>query len=190
MVTRNLYPNAGSLPSHLRFLVFPSIRVLEPLGCGILEERLHREEVLSDGSFRTLALNTIAPFFVVRAFQSLLIKGARSRPQCTSSVINVSSVGAQMNTSTPLSSVANLMTKSALDKLTLVLGTSFAQRGNSPEVLEAIKTKPLPGMVAPIPAKRQGTEVEMGMTAVYLAVSDYMNGAVLTVDGAVSLVNP
>ncbi|PBK89341.1 NAD-binding protein [Armillaria gallica] len=155
------------------------------------------------------ALNTIAPFFVVRAFQSLLIKGARSRPQGTSSVINVSSVGAQMNTPTPLTSacVAYLMTKSALDKLTLVLGTSFAQRGIpirvnvlapgvfasqliSPEVLEAIRTKPLPGMVAPIPAKRQGTEVEMGMTAVYLAASDYTNGAVLTVDGAVSLVNP
>ncbi|KAK0438988.1 hypothetical protein EV421DRAFT_1713818 [Armillaria borealis] len=153
------------------------------------------------------ALNTIAPFFVVRAFQSLLIKGARSRPQGTSSVINVSSVGAQVNTPTPLTSVAYLMTKSALDKLTLVLGTSFAQRGIpirvnvlapgvfasqliSPEVLEAIKTKPLPGMVAPIPAKRQGTEVEMGVTAVYLAASDYTNGAVLTVDGGVSLVTP
>ncbi len=66
------------------------------------------------------------------------------------------------------------MTKSALDKLTLVLGSSFAQRdipirvnvlspgvfasqSISPEVLEAIKTKPLRGMVAPIPAKRQGT---------------------------------
>ncbi|PBK89330.1 NAD(P)-binding protein [Armillaria gallica] len=155
------------------------------------------------------ALNTIAPFFVVRAFQSLLIKGARSRPQGTSSVINVSSVGAQMNTPTPLTSacVPYLMTKSALDKLTLVLGMSFAQRGIpirvnvlapgvfasqmiSPEVLEAIRTKPLPGMVAPIPAKRQGTETEMGMTAVYLAASDYTNGALLTVDGAVSLVNP
>ncbi|KAK0245133.1 hypothetical protein EDD85DRAFT_1016321 [Armillaria nabsnona] len=154
------------------------------------------------------ALNTIAPFFVVRAFQSL-IKGAHSRPQGTSSVINVSSVGAQMNTPTPLTSacVAYLMTKSALDKLTLVLGTSFAQRGIpirvnvlapgvfasqliNPEVLEAIRTKPLPGMVAPILAKRQGTEAEMGMTAVYLAASDYTNGAVLTVDGAVSLVNP
>ncbi len=30
----------------------------------------------------------------------------------------------------------------------------------------------------------------MGMTAVYLAVSDYTNGAVLSVDGAVSLFNP
>ena len=65
------------------------------------------------------------------------------------------------------------MTKSALDKLTLVLATSFAQRDipiranvlspglfasemMNPEVLEAIKTKPSPGAVAPIPAKRQG----------------------------------
>ncbi|PBK89345.1 short-chain dehydrogenase [Armillaria gallica] len=153
------------------------------------------------------ALNTIAPFFLVRAFQSLLVKGARSRPQGSSSVINVSSGAATMNALTPLSSVAYPVTKSALEKLTLVLGTSFAQRGIpirvnalspgvfesqliSPEVLEAIRTKPLPGMVAPIPAKRQGTEAEMGITAVYLAVSDYTNGAVLSVDGAVSLVNP
>ncbi|KAK0245128.1 hypothetical protein EDD85DRAFT_757898 [Armillaria nabsnona] len=153
------------------------------------------------------ALNTIAPFFLVRAFQSLLVKGARSRPQGTSSVINVSSGAATLNALIPLSSVAYPITKSALDKLTLVLGTSFAQRGIpirvnvlspgvfasqliSPEVLEAIRTKPLPGMVAPIPAKRQGTEAEMGMTAVYLAISDYTNGAVLSVDGAVSLVNP
>ncbi|PBK64208.1 NAD(P)-binding protein [Armillaria solidipes] len=152
------------------------------------------------------ALNTIAPFFIVRAFQSLLIKGAQSRHEGTASVINVSSVAAKMNALT-LSSVAYPVTKVALDKLTLVLGTSFAQRGIpirvnvlapgvfasqlvSLEVLEAIKTKPFPGMVAPIPAKRQGTEAEMGMTAVYLAASDYTNGAVLSVDGGVSLVNP
>ncbi len=30
----------------------------------------------------------------------------------------------------------------------------------------------------------------MGMTVVYLAASDYTNGAVLTVNDAVSLVNP
>ncbi|KAK0197861.1 hypothetical protein F5146DRAFT_922347 [Armillaria mellea] len=153
------------------------------------------------------ALNTIAPFFVVRAFQSLLVKGARSRPQGTSSVINVSSEAAKMNAVTALTSVAYPITKSALHKLTLVLATSFAQRGIpirvnvlspglfaselvSPELLEVIKTKPLPGMVAPIPAKRQGHEAEMGMTAVYLAASDYTNGAVLAVDGGISLVNP
>ncbi|KAK0197874.1 hypothetical protein F5146DRAFT_1130798 [Armillaria mellea] len=154
------------------------------------------------------ALNTIAPFFVVRAFQSLLVKGARSRPQSTSNVINVSSESAKMNAGTlTLTSVAYPITKAALHKLTLVLATNFAQRGIpirvnvlspglfaselvSPELLKAIKTKPLPGMVAPIPAKRQGTEAEMGMTAVYLAASDYTNGAVLAVDGGLSLVNP
>ncbi|KAK0438957.1 short-chain dehydrogenase [Armillaria borealis] len=137
------------------------------------------------------ALNTIASFFIVRAFQSLLIKGAQSRHEGTASVINV----------------AYPVMKVALDKFTVVLGTSFAQRGIpirvnvlapgvfasqlvSPELLEEIKTKPFPGMVAPIPAKRQGIEAEMGMTAVYLAVSDYTNGAVLSVDGAISLVNP
>ncbi|KAK0506707.1 hypothetical protein EDD18DRAFT_42296 [Armillaria luteobubalina] len=153
------------------------------------------------------ALNTIAPFFVARAFQPLLIKGAHSRYGGTSSIINVSSVAAKTNTPSPLSSVGYYITKAALDKLTLVLGTSFAQRGIpirvnslapglfpsqliSLEVLESIKTTPLPGMVAPIPAKRPGSDAEMGMTAVYLAASDYTNGAVLTVDGGVSLVNP
>ncbi|KAK0446577.1 short-chain dehydrogenase [Desarmillaria tabescens] len=153
------------------------------------------------------ALNTIAPFFVVRAFQSLLVKGAQSRPQGTSSVINISSVAAEANSTSPLSSLAYNSTKAALNKLTLVLATSFAQRDIpirvnalapgvfasqlvSPEVLEAIRTRPLPGLVAPIPAKRQGNEAEMGISAVYLAVSDYTNGAILTVDGGISLVNP
>ncbi|KAK0446573.1 short-chain dehydrogenase, partial [Desarmillaria tabescens] len=149
-------------------------------------------------------LNTIAPFFVVRAFQTLLISGAPTRPQGTSSVINISSIAAKLNGTGP---IAYNVTKAALDKLTLVLGTSFAQkdipiRVNSlapgvfasqlmtPEFVEAIKTKPLPGLIAPAPAKRSGTEEEMGMMAIYLAVSDYTNGAILTVDGGLSLVNP
>ncbi|KAK0199566.1 short-chain dehydrogenase [Desarmillaria ectypa] len=153
------------------------------------------------------ALNTIAPFFIVRAFQSLLVKGARSRPQGTSSVINVSSVAAKMDSTSPLSSIAYNATKAALNKLTFVLATNFAGRDIpirvnvlapgmflsqliSPEVLEAIKTGPLPGLIAPTPAKRPGTEADMGMTAVYLAVSDYTNGAVLRIDGGLSLVNP
>ncbi|KAK0442277.1 uncharacterized protein EV420DRAFT_1649756 [Desarmillaria tabescens] len=153
------------------------------------------------------ALNTIAPFFVIRAFQSLLVKGAHSRPQGTSSVINISSVSAKMNIS-PIICFAYSATKAALDKLTLVLATSFAGRGvpirvNSlqpgafaseqltPEFMEELKTdKPMPGFVAPIPARRHGTDAEMGMTAIYLAVSDYTNGAVLSVDGGLSLVNP
>ncbi|KAK0506698.1 hypothetical protein EDD18DRAFT_42111 [Armillaria luteobubalina] len=153
------------------------------------------------------ALNTIAPFFIVRAFQSLLVRGAQSRTRGTASVINVSSVSAQVNTMNSYTSFAYNVTKAALDKLTLVLATSFSGRDipirvnvlapglfksemASRELVEMVKTKPLPGMVAPIPARRDGTEAEMGMTAVYLAVSDYTNGAVLSVDGGLSLVNP
>ncbi|KAG7439080.1 NAD(P)-binding protein [Guyanagaster necrorhizus] len=153
------------------------------------------------------ALNTIAPFFAVRTFQSLLIKGAHSRPQGTSSVINISSIAARLNTPGPGACMAYGVTKAALDKLTLVLGTSFAGRGIpirvnalqpgafasqliGPDILEIIKTKPAPGAVAPIPARRHGSDAEIGMTAIYLAVSDYTNGAVLCVDGGTSLVNP
>ncbi|KAK0475184.1 short-chain dehydrogenase [Armillaria novae-zelandiae] len=153
------------------------------------------------------ALNTIAPFFIIRAFQSLLIKGASSRPQGTSSVINVSSIAAKINLTSPIISIAYNVTKAALDKLTLVLATSFGGRGipirvnalqpgpfaseiMTPELLESMKTELLPGQVAMIPARRPGSIAEMGMTAVYLAVSDFTNGAVLTVDGGLSLVNP
>ncbi|PBK64164.1 short-chain dehydrogenase [Armillaria solidipes] len=152
------------------------------------------------------ALNTIAPFFVVRAFQSLLIKGAHSRPQGTSSVINISSVAAKTSTPGPGTCMAYSVTKAALDKLTLVLGMSFAGRGIpirvnalqpgafasqiiGPEVLEAIKME-IPGVTAPIPARRHGTEAEIGTAATYLAVSDYTNGALLSIDGGISLVNP
>ncbi|KAG7451760.1 uncharacterized protein BT62DRAFT_959666, partial [Guyanagaster necrorhizus] len=47
------------------------------------------------------ALNAIAPFFVARAFQSLLIKGAYFRPRGTSSVINISSIAERINTPGP-----------------------------------------------------------------------------------------
>jgi NAD(P)-dependent dehydrogenase (short-subunit alcohol dehydrogenase family) len=94
-----------------------------------------------------------------------------------------------------------------LEKLTLVLGASFAGRdipirvnalepgvfasqAVSTEFLESLKTKPVPGSVAPIPVRRHGTDAEMGMTAVYLAASDYTNGAILNVDGGITLVNP
>ncbi|KAK0446555.1 uncharacterized protein EV420DRAFT_1569936, partial [Desarmillaria tabescens] len=60
------------------------------------------------------ALNTIAPFFIVRTFQALLVKGARSRPQGTSSVINVRGAIAKMDSTSPLSSIAYNVTKSAL----------------------------------------------------------------------------
>ncbi|PBK64144.1 NAD(P)-binding protein [Armillaria solidipes] len=153
------------------------------------------------------ALNTITPFFVVRAFQSLLIKGAQTRPQGTSSVINISSVSANLQSSASGISLAYGPTKAALNHLTLVLATSFASRDipirvnaispgpftsemAPPEFLELLKTSAMPGLVAPVPAKRHGSEAEMGMTAVLLAVSDYTNGVILRIDGGMSLVNP
>ncbi|KAK0438971.1 short-chain dehydrogenase [Armillaria borealis] len=151
-------------------------------------------------------LNMITPFFIICAFQSLLIKGAHSHPQGTSSVINISSVSATYNSQVPRTCMAYSMTKAALDKLTLVLRMSFAERGIpirvnalqpgffvsqmvGPQVLEAIKTK-IPGFVAPVPVRQHGTEAEIGTVAIYLGVSDYTNGAFLSIDGGISLVNP
>ncbi|SJL11693.1 uncharacterized protein ARMOST_15099 [Armillaria ostoyae] len=148
------------------------------------------------------ALNTIAPFFVVRAFQSLLIEGAHSRPQGTSSVINISSVAAKISTPGP----GTCCDESSLGQAHACLGMSFAGRGIpirvnalqpgafasqmiGPEVLEAIKME-IPGVTAPIPARRHGTEAEIGTAATYLAVSDYTNGALLSIEGGISLVNP
>ncbi|KAK0438954.1 hypothetical protein EV421DRAFT_2021033 [Armillaria borealis] len=142
-------------------------------------------------------LNTIAPFFVVRAFQSLLVKGASSRPQGTSSVINISSVAAKSNTSVSMVSTSSLSFwrtsfagRGIPIRVNALQPGAFASEMAPPELLEALSTRLLPGQVALIPARRHGSEAEMGMTALYLAVSDYTNGAVLSVDGGVSLVNP
>ncbi|KAK0446571.1 uncharacterized protein EV420DRAFT_896602 [Desarmillaria tabescens] len=119
----------------------------------------------------------------------------------------MSSLGAKTNSAVPIGCLAYGPTKSALEKLTFVLGTSFAQRDipiqvnamepgifpsemATPEFLDTIETEPLPGFVAPMPARRHGSDAELGMTAIYLTVSDYTNGAVLSVDGRIMLVNP
>ncbi|PBK82421.1 NAD(P)-binding protein [Armillaria gallica] len=135
-------------------------------------------------------LDLIALFFIVRTLQSLLIEGASSCPQGTSSVIDMSSVAAKLNPSSPRVSVAYNLTKAALDKLTHVLVTSFGERG-IPIRVNALQPGPFASdIVAMIPARRHGSDAEMGMTAFYLVVSDYTNGAVLSVDGGLSLVNP
>ncbi|KAK0475165.1 hypothetical protein IW261DRAFT_1647259 [Armillaria novae-zelandiae] len=153
------------------------------------------------------ALNTITPFFIIRAFESLLIKGAQSRSGGTSSVINISSVSANIRSTPTGLSFAYGATKAALNQLTLALATNFATRDipirvnaitpgpfasemATPDFLDLLKTQVMPGFVAPVPAKRHGSEAEMGMTAVLLAASDYTNGAILRIDGGMSLVNP
>ena len=49
-----------------------------------------------EGWHSIFKLNTFAPFFVTSSFLELLEKGARSRIDSTSSVINISSVSATM----------------------------------------------------------------------------------------------
>ncbi|KAF9020656.1 NAD(P)-binding protein [Hymenopellis radicata] len=132
-------------------------------------------------------LNTIAPFFVTRAFTSLLTKGAQSRGKgATSSVINISSCGAVIRSQ--LTPVGYSISKAAVDQLTVVLATSFASRGVPIRVnaiqpglfaselnenaTDAALTEPLPGFVAPIPIERFATPEEMGSTATYLASTD------------------
>ncbi|KAK0197858.1 hypothetical protein F5146DRAFT_1218561 [Armillaria mellea] len=148
------------------------------------------------------ALNTIAPFFVIRAFQSLLIEGRTAVPKAPRALSKLAAFRQLTTHKVP----EHLVTKAALDKLTLILGASFAERYIpirvnalkpgwfasqmvSPAVLEAIKTK-IPGFAALVPARRHGTEAEIGTAAVYLAVSDYTNGTPLSIEGGISLVNP
>ncbi|KAF8904228.1 NAD-P-binding protein [Mucidula mucida] len=152
-----------------------------------------------------LGLNISAPFFVVRSFLDLLVKGAEAR-QSTSCVINISSVAAYIRSWVPINSLAYGVSKTALDKLSIGFATDFAHRGVPvrvnvvhpgafpseiipPEALENLDT-PFPGFVAPLPAKRAGTEGEMVMTAMYLAACGYANGTSITVDGGIRLVNP
>ncbi|SJL03226.1 uncharacterized protein ARMOST_06574 [Armillaria ostoyae] len=154
------------------------------------------------------ALNTITPFFVVRAFQSLLIKGALSRPQGTSSVINISSVAANLQSSASGLPVSCLrVNESRLEPSHPSSGTSFATIRDIPICVNAIspgpfasemappgflelllKTAIMPGLVQ-VPARRHGSEAEMGITVVLLAVSNYTNRVILRVDG-LSSVNP
>ncbi|KAF9021199.1 short-chain dehydrogenase [Hymenopellis radicata] len=142
--------------------------------------------------------NVSAPFFVVRSFLDLLVKGAKAR-QSTASVINVGSVAMFIR-----SWLGYAASKIALDKLSVGLATDFAHRsipirvnvlhpGMFPSEMVpagALDSLDIPGLVAPPPAQRAGTEEEMVMSAMYLAACTYANGASIAVDGGITLVNP
>ncbi|KAF9010338.1 NAD(P)-binding protein [Hymenopellis radicata] len=152
--------------------------------------------------FRT---NISASFFVVRSFLDLLVKGAQAR-QSTACVINVGSVAAFIRSWLTVASFAYSVSKSALDKLSIGLATDFAHRGipirvnvlhpgmfpseMAPPATEENIAAALPGLIAPVPVQRTGTEEEMVMTAMYLAACTYTNGASVAVDGGITLVNP
>ncbi|KAF8888510.1 hypothetical protein CPB85DRAFT_281293 [Mucidula mucida] len=150
-------------------------------------------------------INTSAPFFMVRAFSDLLVKGAEAR-NSTASVINIGSVAASVRSWVPVLSLAYGASKTALEKVSVGLATDFARRkipirvnvihpGVFPSAmvpadsLQKMET-PLPGFIAPTPLGRAGTEAEMVMTAMYLAACTYATGASIAVDGGLGLVNP
>ncbi|KAF9024112.1 NAD(P)-binding protein [Hymenopellis radicata] len=178
---------------------------------GFMSRKMAAEDPLEPESFKDwvdlFTINSIAPFFVIRAFTDLLLAGARSRSaDATSSVINISSAATYIRSNVTSNTLGYGPSKAALDKITVVLATDFASRrlpirinqispGMFPsqlsaELLDDLSTKPLPGFVAPVPSGRAGTEEEMGSTALYLATAGYTNGIDIKIDGGVSLVNP
>ncbi|KAF8912451.1 hypothetical protein CPB85DRAFT_1413073 [Mucidula mucida] len=132
-------------------------------------------------------VNTIAPFFIIKAFKDLLLKGAAADAG-SSAIINISSCVASMNKPFAPACLAYGPAKSAGDHLTTILAAEFASkqvpiRVNaiqpglfsseliSDEILEMIKTEPVPGLVAPIPGRRTGTAEEISGAALFLATT-------------------
>ncbi|PBK92290.1 NAD(P)-binding protein [Armillaria gallica] len=206
----NILVNKFVYGAHGSLLPYTNLFIAGSHGPDFTSEKYSAENPFEPQTVQNRAdlfmLNTIVLFFIICAIQSLLVKGASSHLQGMSSIINISSIAAKLNTSLPMVSVAYGVTEAALDKLALVLAMSFGGRGISiwvnmlqpglfslemvpPEFLEALKTELLPGQVTLIPVRRHGN-AETGMMAFYLVVSDYTNGAVLSADGGLLLVNP
>ncbi|KAF8920345.1 hypothetical protein CPB85DRAFT_1429142 [Mucidula mucida] len=150
-------------------------------------------------------LNTVAPFFVVKAFTDLLVNGAGK--DHTSCVINISAGASRLLGSNSITSFAYNTTKAALDQLTRSLAADFGKRDVpirvnslvpgffpseiiSAERLESIKTTVVPGFVAVVPAKRGGRPDEIVAAMMHLATSEYTTGELLGIDGGATLVNP
>ncbi|KAF9052423.1 NAD(P)-binding protein [Hymenopellis radicata] len=150
-------------------------------------------------------LNTVAPFFVVKAFTDLLVKGAGQ--EYTSCVINISAGGSRTLGSNSVTSFCYNTSKAALEHQTRSLAADFGKRDVrirvnalvpgfflsdiiSAETLESIKTTVVPGFVAVVPAKRGGRPDEIVAAMMHLATSEYTNGELLGIDGGFTLVNP
>ncbi|KAJ7599247.1 short-chain dehydrogenase [Mycena floridula] len=184
---------------------------------SILDEEMPSGKIYGDFLFNketyqewqdVLSTNTIGPFFVTTGFLGLLEKGAQSRPGQTSSVINISSGASRTKLST--NQFAYGVTKVGIEHLTTTMAAEFARRRipvrvnalvpgifsseltASEEALKEMSHIPVPGFIASAPVLRPGRSEEMSMAAVFLASagSGYSNGAFITIDGGLGLVNP
>ncbi len=93
LVNKSVYDAHGSPPPYTKLFLAPA-SIASSLGDpDFITKKRTAEDPFEPETIQNwadiFALNMIAPFFVVRAFQSLLVKGARSRLQGTASVINI-----------------------------------------------------------------------------------------------------
>ncbi|KAF5364990.1 hypothetical protein D9758_008193 [Tetrapyrgos nigripes] len=168
--------------------------------------------LFAQGSFdqwtEVLKTNTIAPYFVIMGFLSLLERGARSREGETSSVVNITSAMGAMRLS--MGYFPYPVSKAGINHLTGILATEFALNKipvrvngiapgafpseiiGTPEEVAKWITKPRPGAFNPTPLLRAGKPVEIGTAAVFLSsvAGEFVNGIIMNVDGGYSLVNP
>ncbi|KIY68444.1 NAD(P)-binding protein [Cylindrobasidium torrendii FP15055 ss-10] len=155
----------------------------------------------------TFRINTSAPFFMIKHFEALLIKGAGTRPGGTSSVLNISSGAGELKTVLTNQTFAYGPSKAALDNLTVKVAAHFGRheiriRCNaiapgmfynervSVDFMDRLAQNPLPGLQAATPLRRPGKTEELIASALFLTTTDYVTGVVLQVCGGLDLVNP
>lgn len=163
----------------------------------------HRDlEALSAEDFHAVfAVNTIGPFQMVRAARFLLEAGARASGR-SSSVVNVSSVGALNGTG---SSIAYSASKAALNCLTLSLARALAPEIRVNALCPGYMDTPWWGKSGPeaaarlrdmiramVPLAVASTPEDIAEIAIFLAApaSRHMTGEIVGADAGVRLIWP
>ncbi|WP_395384433.1 SDR family oxidoreductase [Paucibacter sp. JuS9] len=151
------------------------------------------DEFPESGWDKVVDLNLKAPFFLTQALHGLLARAAESRP---AKVIHIASIdGLSVN---PLETYSYAASKAGLIHLTKrmalrliennIVVSAIAPGAFASEMNRAARDHEAE-VAARIPAGRIGSEEDMAGAAIYLAsrAGDYVVGATLVVDGAVSL---
>ena len=151
------------------------------------------DEFPESGWDKVLDLNLKAPFFLTQALHGLLARAAEARP---AKVIHIASIdGLSVN---PLETYSYAASKAGLIHLTRrmalrliennIVVSAIAPGAFASEMNRTARDHEAE-VAARIPAGRIGVEDDMAGAAIYLAsrAGDYVVGATLVVDGAVSL---
>jgi NAD(P)-dependent dehydrogenase (short-subunit alcohol dehydrogenase family) len=170
---------------------------------GDLKKKLWDNETVEDWN-STYSTDVTAVYFTTVAFLPLLQAAMEPQgplPRFGSSVITISSMSGQMKHAQ--GHFAYNAAKGATVHLTKLMSSEFQRtwiRVNSiapgyfPSEMTAKSSDENQKSELPaekvqdkghVPAMRGGRETEMGMTALYLAKNEYVNGQIITVDGGV-----